>query len=638
MSKLSLKYAFVPSPYPIRASVSGANPNTVDLRVTLSPPRIAAVTMREIQIQIPVGGEIAGDLSDAPGLPAPSGLSGAHGWDVSSAGSVVTLLGDPDGTAVSGPISFTLAQVAVNQTEGTVPITITEYPPAGAKVIDDDSYSLLKESADFPISSFLAAPAVLYDVDQTVTLTWTCSDQGQDYVYSLQGGSWSSGDCLGDASRCLTCTDGAAGIVSPGLAETTTFTLDVIGIKDGHRAIRSTLQVVVPVLVPVFSQQYSTTQMPLAGGRFVSIHWLAQNAAYCSVLVDNRVVVSGAPTDTYVDGFVVDLGEPGSYGLSVSAYASQGSASTTLQLGSFVVGAGRQVPLDAVPSAVTITADSTEARVGCVTQDDPAFVLRIDLATGAGVEPSFTLYRGSAIILAPGGDACALIDYSCPQLFWLTTPPQQSNMAPSNSSCAVFDGLRFVQYVSQPPDDSDVLTWMAVDISDTWTASGSLSGVPAAVAPLTDGQALATIPASNELNICSHVDPSGFPVRIDLTGRPGVVAGWHLRSRAVVAYPDERAVGIIDLQTQSEETRIGVGGGPAAISLTPDDYRDGTHYNNKLAFVANHADSTVTVIDLVRRAAVSTFAVPPGPVAMAVSPDYRYLVVACDTGRTLLVL
>jgi hypothetical protein len=68
---LQLKYAFVPNPNPIRASVPGANPNVVDLVVMVSNQRGFAVTISQITIQIPVGFNNARTLSAAPTLPAP---------------------------------------------------------------------------------------------------------------------------------------------------------------------------------------------------------------------------------------------------------------------------------------------------------------------------------------------------------------------------------------------------------------------------------------------------------------------------------------------------------------------------------------------------------------------------------------
>ena len=52
-SPLALDYAFTPTPYPILASPSGANPSTVSLEVIVSNPSTQAIPMPKLTILIP---------------------------------------------------------------------------------------------------------------------------------------------------------------------------------------------------------------------------------------------------------------------------------------------------------------------------------------------------------------------------------------------------------------------------------------------------------------------------------------------------------------------------------------------------------------------------------------------------------
>ncbi|MBV9278832.1 MAG: hypothetical protein JOZ41_02005, partial [Chloroflexi bacterium] len=52
-SPLTLKYLFIPSPDPIRASAGGSNPNHINLQVIINNPTLSPVTLQKIEIAIP---------------------------------------------------------------------------------------------------------------------------------------------------------------------------------------------------------------------------------------------------------------------------------------------------------------------------------------------------------------------------------------------------------------------------------------------------------------------------------------------------------------------------------------------------------------------------------------------------------
>src|SRR4051812_7900611 len=183
---LALVYAFVPSNNPILASVAGANPVTLGVQVIVSLPGINPVAITHATIEIPVGQNISGDLSTATLLPNPT-YDQTTAWTIATSANTVTIRPKVGTSAlVTSPIIVTLPGIVVNETPGTVPITITEYYPGAPKVVDDQSYSLLKQPGSFPITSFSVVPATVNSRDQYVTLQWTCSTAGQQDSFGLQ--------------------------------------------------------------------------------------------------------------------------------------------------------------------------------------------------------------------------------------------------------------------------------------------------------------------------------------------------------------------------------------------------------------------------------------------------------------------
>jgi hypothetical protein len=298
-ASLQLKYVFTPSPNPIRASVGGANANKIDLTVMVSNPSPEPVQVETITIEIPMGEESARSLSANPDLPAPS-YDTTLPWTITSSADTVTLT--PASGRVVDYVIFTLEGIVVNDTPGVVPLTITETAP---KVTDGKTYELVKREPDFPITNFYTTPQTLYDLEQTVTIYWECSEQGEQYAYSLHSDSWQPRNCL-DGGDCYTCQDGQNGVQTPPLDQDTTFALYVIETdSSGGRTIYQTLYTPVQIKTPSVDNNSYLEQSTSGSGRLARLHWVAYNAAKCTILLEGEVLVDNAPTDTYLKGYTV---------------------------------------------------------------------------------------------------------------------------------------------------------------------------------------------------------------------------------------------------------------------------------------------------------------------------------------------
>ncbi len=189
-SSLQLEYDITPDPSPIYASYDGDNPNTVNLDVLISNATEGPVTLEKIEITIPVGADVSGDLSAATNLPSPAYDTQAYpNLNITSSASVVTIQTKDNSNltvSVTQPLAFTLPAIAVGTVFGTVPITVTEFAAGGqSKVIDDTTHTLTKLEGTMPVTNFRAEPATLHNLDQSVMLYWSCNDLGSQYSYSL---------------------------------------------------------------------------------------------------------------------------------------------------------------------------------------------------------------------------------------------------------------------------------------------------------------------------------------------------------------------------------------------------------------------------------------------------------------------
>jgi YVTN family beta-propeller protein len=570
---LRLAYAFLPNPNPIRASAAGANPNSVDLQVIVSNPTLAAVSMRQITIEIPTGDDTSRAISMAVNLPNPTLNASDSGWTITSSGSDVILTpdGTPTATVTSPPITFILRNIQVNETIGTVPLTITEVPPPPApKAIDASTYHLVKHPADFPVTSFYADPATLTNLDQSVTLYWTCSDQGKLDGFGLRIASLGAmsaeqhpneeeepvagallaaraaaqaaaplKDCGADGN-CYTWRDGVAGVVTQAVNQTTTFALDVWQTDSaGNRTVTATLTTTVDVTMPKISG--SSYVKRIFGGRVIRLHWLAFNAQSCTVMMDGETIDDAAPTDTYDKGYQILMPDGDvPHTLQVIAYAAVGGAQASFTFPEQRVTKPTRIGNVDVPGAVAISHDGALALVTTSRSDAwneilAAGVTVIDIETWTAELATISLlpdWPSDAIAITPDGKL-ALV-------------------------CSVEYGIRVID-----------------------------------------------VPGRT-------VEPAAIPV--DAPGEPLAFAITTDGKTALVTCGRKQSVAVVDIASRKVETTIPTGQESTGIAITPDD---------KLAFVSNR-EGTVTVIDVATRAAEPTL-IPIGhqvvPGGVAFTPD-----------------
>lgn len=648
--QLKLKYVFTPSPNPIRASLGGLNPNTIDLQVMISNPTLNPVELTSITIEIPVGEDSARSLSSSPSLPNPV-PSTSGDWSITSSGDkiILDISGGAPGTILDN-IIFTLEKIEINDTAGVVPITITELGPP--KAVNDQEYALVKQVADFPITDFYATPQTLYDLDQTVTLYWTCSEQGSNYSYSVHSDSWTPKDCQ-NAGDCYTCQDGANGVQTPQLSESTNFALDVITTdSDGSRSIYKTLYTDVPLLVPSISQDSRLEHSTDLSGRFAMLYWLAYNSGSCTVKSGDTVIDDNAPTDTYKQGYVVNLESSElPIQLTVVANAISGAAQATLDFPN--ISFNSQPTTISLPGAaespgpVAITPDGTLAFV----VDSARFaVFVIDIAQRQA-EPNF-------IVLDPNAMGGELVPYGI-----AITPDGALALVAVADSSGIY-GRVFVidiagrqleaapvyiqdtpQFIAITPDGQTALATnpnvysakpyyfvSVIDIPSRGLKFGQ--GIPVGNNPqgiaITPDGALA-LTANQDSNDVSVIDmdrlgvennsiavPGAKPVAIAITpdGKLALVA-------CGIDHYNPGSVSVIDIASRTAEpATIPVGNAPTCIIITPD---------GKVALVVNSGSNNVTVIDIAnRRATPNTLPVGSYPIWAAITPDGKLAIVSID--------
>lgn len=310
-----LEYSFTSTPNPIRVSIGGSAPvdSLIDLQVMIDN-RGSSVNVTKIEIEIPVGGSGAtggNRLSAASALPEPA-YDRTGPWKIEVSGSTVTITPrDKSVGTLAAAILFTLKDIKVNETVGSVPIKITETAPT---LIVNDSRQLDKLPADFPVKRFYAVrngqelnPAILTAFDQMVLLKWECSEQGMaaGYSYNVRtiDDNWYVKDCL-NGGDCFGCQDGISGVQSPRLRETTTFALDVIHTDERGRSIQKTLLLTVRLAVPRIVETAYYQDLYFSGC-IARLGWIAADALKCTVELDGKIIDDNAPLDTYEDGYQV---------------------------------------------------------------------------------------------------------------------------------------------------------------------------------------------------------------------------------------------------------------------------------------------------------------------------------------------
>ena len=640
---LALDYAFVSSPNPIRASVGGANPNTIAMQVIVSSSSPAAVAMRGITIEIPTGEEVSGDISTARNLPPPT-YDTTIPWVITASGATISIEPTAGGSgAVIAPIIFTVPGIQVNETPGTVPITVTEFPPPPApRIADHTTYTLLKQPADFPVVNFYADPSILTNLDLPVTLYWTCSEQGEQNVFGLRADLASVArtvatearsapaspaltdparagptrltlaglhDCLDDGV-CYSCQDGAHGVTVPGVNQSTDFSLDVVqSDSSGHRTIVATLSTTVRVELPVISPDSYLTQHFTWSQ--VSLHWLAFNARECSVSVNGSVVDEHAPSDTYAAGYPLALpNEPGMYQVSLTAFAAFGEARTTFLFQDVRVGPVASIPLGSNPTSVAITPDGSLALVTQNLGESPGAVTVVDVQArqaeattiptvmypwSVGITPDGTL----ALVTAGSDDYVGIITV-------IDVAKRRAEPTPIELPTGLPNGNR-VPLMSRP-------TVVRVTPDGTLGLVGNFFNATVAVVDIAQRRVEPTL-----------MTLSRPAITLDLAITPD---GAH----ALVLGSPGNQVWVLDIAARAyEPTTIPAGFGPMAIAITP----DGT-----LALVASAQPTTVvTVIDIASRTAEpTTIPVCSSPTSIAITPDGSTAIVTSGDTATLTMI
>jgi YVTN family beta-propeller protein len=643
------------------SSAVGANPTIMDLDVMVSAPSPDAVSMQQIDIEIPTGQEGMGWISTARELPAP-GFDHKIPWDVSVDASTITITPHPHthdqeqrSGEIDAPIVFKLAGIQINETPGAVPITITEFPVSGpATIVDSHTYQLEKQPSDTLAMNFTVSPAVLTDLDQQVTLTWDCSLQGQACSFGLRA-EHDSGhasvatstaaasaplrSCVRDDS-CYDWHDGKTGVLYGPVNQPTTFWLDVVQTNPLGQKVRvKTLEARAELNLPSFASS-SLTSSP--SRRLAWLHWLATDAGYCTVQLDNTIVDDHAPTDTYSDGYLVALsGTTGAQEPLVTAYTPAGTAPKMQSFGQVQLRPPATIPTGKGPRSIvtsfgtSLGGSRSQAGLALVTGYWDGSVTAIDLATKTVKATVLDVWeQPESVAVAPDG-----------QTVWLTNPRrgliQVIDVAtlsvrphpiflPEPSCVAVARGTGSGGPLALATcAQTGQVTVIRVDTSEIEPTTIAVGRGAYGIAVTPDGaRALVTQPATNDVVIVNIANRAVEAGPIPVGAGPEQIAITPDGTRALTVNVGANSVSIVDLETRKVEATMPTGQQPYALAITAD---------SRTAMVANYASGTVTVIDIARHAA-STMSAGTCPAAVAFAPDGKTLLVAsADTNRLLLI-
>jgi YVTN family beta-propeller protein len=127
-------------------------------------------------------------------------------------------------------------------------------------------------------------------------------------------------------------------------------------------------------------------------------------------------------------------------------------------------------------------------------------------------------------------------------------------------------------------------------------------------------------------NTVSVIDTASNSVvaTIPVGGFPDGVATTPDGIRAYVTNAFDSTVSVIDTASNKVIATIPVGSAPAGVAITPDGTRPiehDDHRHQSLAYVANEADNTVSVIDTVSNTVVDTIPVRPEPNGVVITSD-----------------
>jgi hypothetical protein len=342
---LALDYHFDPVPSRIRASTDNAT-STIDLTITISPLG-GDVAVSELEIAI---GTRDNPLADAP-FPAPYPDPSTSGWGY-DANQDPPRLKPP--VPFTKPLVYTYRDVEVDATVGPVPISVTEVQD-GQPVTDSDTYAhvLYKNTPDL-IESFGASPPSFSARDTAVTLSFVVAPSGQSLTYQLTSDiGWQSGVLTVDAN-------GSGSVRSGELPWTTRFWLKAIDNSSGAPVIVQTSGLTVPLVdVPTI-----TGGVPQITGRFATLHWITTFAASCSVYFGGHEVASGAPPDTWTNGFPLYLGLGDAPDVTVVAVGATGLQSPPLPVGTLQPDDPVRLNGAAGSGAIAVSDDGGQAFVG----------------------------------------------------------------------------------------------------------------------------------------------------------------------------------------------------------------------------------------------------------------------------------
>jgi YVTN family beta-propeller protein len=641
---LQLKYLFTSTPPTIVASAQGNAPlNVVNLEVTITNPTTSAIQLTAISIQIPCGGQPGEDadmLSDNPDLPSPD-YDDNSGWSGSTLADTVSFSLPAAGIPGSGSFSFSLSGIQVDRTPGTVPITIVE--DGTSKTIDNKTYALEKQTNTAPITSFYAQPATLNTVDETVNLFWECTAAGSTYAYCVHSDSWNTQQpnaCLNN-NTCNSCTDGSTGIQTGPVSETTVFYLDVIQRNnDGSRTIYQTNQTKVQMSLPTFSS-VSYNEIFLSG-RVLRLHWLAVNAAYCTVELDGVVIVNTAPIDTYEDGYwvVLNTTEAGLHQVTVKAYASAAAGST------YATHNYPLVSLDAIVTIQTnggpyiaITPDGTKALVPTSSVLSNSIAL-VDIASST-VSSTLKLKAtptgvaittdGTRAFVPIGDTPNKVIVIDLPGMTVEKTIPWDGN--PTDIAITPDGTLALVSGIN--PIETNSLT--VIDISSmtveakTIPVNSTIDDIAQSVVITPDGTLALTGNDPDTVTIVDIATRSAVTTVTVPTGGECGIAVTPDGKFALAANVGGNVVSLIDLASKSVVATIPVGNSPTGIAMLP------IPNYGALGLVSNIGDSTISFIDIPNQVAFSTVLDVTNPWGIAVLPDGSHILITSNTAMTTMI-
>jgi hypothetical protein len=525
---------------------------------------------------------------------------------------------------VTRSIVFTLPGIEVYEAPGTVQLTVVEDGPQSGKVTDDKTYTLVKQNADFPITSFTVTPANLTDLGQSVTLSWTCSSTGANSPFGLKvyaqgpppsGAVWTTrptmsplNDCVSDGI-CYAAVDGLKGVVVQNVDRPTTFELDVIGLNPhGERVITDSVYATVDLTVPSISDLSRVDLSP--SGRFALMRWVVFNSDHITVRLDNTVIDDNAPPDTYDDGYLVPLvGAPATHVLAMDAYADPGSSARAHQEYSdlqVIRLKNLELGKDPNPVATAFTPDCSLALV-CNRADRTVAVLEIDWD---GDVPTVQLVQQIGVSVTPNAVAI--------------TPDGAHAFVGGDAGVAV------------------------LDIASR-TVEPAVIAVPgaAAIAITPDGQ-YAVVPSNqdNQVYLVDVATPAVEPTAIPLPGIPTPVALTPNGQLALVTtyttsednteYPG--LVTVVDLaQRRAEPNTIPVGGLPSDVAITPDGALALIAHQFATDIIDDQPTNDVSVVNSAGRRTESPIDVGAGATGVAIILGGSHVLVSTTSEQLCLV-